>query len=90
MWPDLTPYPLPPAALMQLQITAIKIDWQDEFDWIQPISTDERARITAGIVGSVWNVDDCGDLIAAITSETGWSIHSVTCRPPAGPLIHLY
>ena len=74
---------------MKFQITAISIDWQDEFDWIQPISTDEKARITAGIVGSVWQVDDCGDLIAAITSATGWSINSVTCLPPVGPSIHV-
>ena len=62
---------------MQFQITDLVIDWQDDYDFIQPISSTERVRITKEIIGSIWDADDEDDLVNEITAARGWSIESI-------------
>ncbi len=63
--------------MRKVQVTAIAIDWQDEWDWIDPISSAERNRITKSIIGTVWDAADVGDLISQITETYGWLIESI-------------
>jgi hypothetical protein len=65
---------------MNLQVTAIAIDWQDEFDWIDPIVPEERAKITTEIIGSIWDVDGEDDLVDEISTAYGWLIESIDYR----------
>ncbi|NDB65468.1 MAG: hypothetical protein EB168_07360 [Euryarchaeota archaeon] len=62
---------------MQFQITGLVIDWQDDYDFIQPISPAERVRITEEIIGSIWDADDEDELVNEITAAHGWSIESI-------------
>ena len=62
---------------MKFQVTAIAIDWQDDFDSIDPISLKERFQITKNIVGSIWDVDDEDDLVDEISTAYGWLIESI-------------
>ena len=71
---------------MKFKVTGLKIDWQEEFDWIDPTSSAERNRITESIIGTVWNAacDDYGcDLVNQITEAYGWSIESITYKAEA-------
>ena len=56
------------------QVTEIEIDWQDDWDHVDPISPRARAEITEEILGSFWEADDGDDLIEEVTSSTGWCI----------------
>ena len=62
---------------MKFQVTAIAIDWQDDFDSIDPISLKERSQIIKNIVGSIWDVDDEDDLVDEISTAYGWLIESI-------------
>ena len=62
------------------QVTQIEIDWQDEWDHVDPISPSTRAEITEELLGSIWEADDGDDLIEEITTATGWCIHSIDYR----------
>ena len=62
---------------MQFQITSLVIDWQDDYDFIQPISSIERVRITEEIIGSIWDANDEDDLVEEITAAHGWLIESI-------------
>ena len=65
---------------MKFKITDLVIDWQDDYDFIQPISSTERVRITEGIIGSIWDADDEDDLVEQITAAYGWLIESIDYR----------
>ena len=65
---------------MKFQVTAIAIDWQDDFDSIDPISLKERSQIIKNIVGSIWDVDDEDDLVNKISTAYGWLIESINYR----------
>ena len=65
---------------MKFQVTAVAIDWQDEFDWIDPISLEERSQIKGKIVGSIWDVDDVDNLVDEISKAYGWLIESIDYR----------
>lgn len=65
---------------MKFQVTAIAIDWQDDFDSIDPISLEERSQIKEKIVGSIWDVDDEDDLVNKISTAYGWLIESINYR----------
>ena len=65
---------------MKLQVTGIVIDWQEDFDWIDPISTEERIQIKAEIIGTVWDASNKGDLIGKVSESYGWSIESIDYR----------
>lgn len=65
---------------MKFQVTAIAIDWQDDFDSIDPISLKERSQIIKNIVGSIWDVDDEDDLVDEISDSYGWLIESIDYR----------
>ena len=62
---------------MKFQVTDIAVDWQDDFDSIDPISLKERFQITKNIVGSIWDVDDEDDLVDEISTAYGWLIESI-------------
>jgi len=62
------------------QVTQIEIDWQDDWDDVDPISPSARAEITEELTGSLWEADDGDDLIEEITSSTGWCILSIDYR----------
>lgn len=64
---------------MQFQITGLVIDWQDDYNYIQPISSTERVRITEEIIGSIWDADDEDDLVEELIAAHGWSIESLDC-----------
>jgi len=78
---------------MKLKVTGLTIDWHEEFDWIDPVSSAERTRITESIIGTVWDAladDDGSDLVNQITNVYGWLIESInykaecTCDPTCG------
>jgi len=62
------------------QVTQIEIDWQDEWDHVDPISPSTRAEITEELLGSIWEADDGDDLIDEITTAIGWCILSIDYR----------
>jgi hypothetical protein len=62
------------------QVTQIEIDWQDEWDHVDPISPGTRAEITEELLGSIWEADDGDDLIDEITTAIGWCILSIDYR----------
>ena len=66
---------------MKFKVTGLTIDWQEEWDFIDPISSAERKRITESIIGTVWDAPDAGDLVSQITETYGWSVESITCKP---------
>ena len=66
---------------MKLKVTGLTIDWQEEWDFIDPISSAERERITESILGTVWDAPDAGDLVNQITEAYGWSIESIHYKP---------
>ena len=73
---------------MKFKVTGITIDWQEEWDFIDPISSTERKRITESIIGTVWDAldDDYGcDLLNQITEAHGWSIEDIHYKP-----VHTY
>ena len=62
---------------MKFLVTDIAIDWQDDFEWIDPISSDKRAEIKDEIIGTVWEADNEDDLVYELIAAHGWSIETV-------------
>jgi hypothetical protein len=59
---------------MNLQITGIEFDLNDDYDIDTEMLQDQLQR---GYIGQVWTVDEEDELVDLISDKSGWCINSI-------------